>query len=101
MEQLKLRDVVIGDRGEVLVESHLQQLKGVDHFLGPIDQLQDIAKSLSLSQSLQALVERVESGAQRALRLSDTGGRRLKISLDLSDFRCDVVLNVEQFGDFP
>jgi hypothetical protein len=36
VEQLELRTVVVGDRGEVLVKRHFHQLQRVNHFLRPM-----------------------------------------------------------------
>ncbi len=99
VEHLELRDVVLGHRGEILVEGHLQQLESVDDFLRPIDQLQDVAETLRLPQPFQAPVECDEARPQRAFRLRHPGRRRLKIRLGLRDFRGHIVLHSEQIGD--
>ena len=54
VEQLELRPVVVGDRGEVLVEGQLQELEGEDRFLRPVDQDQDVAKAGGLLQALDS-----------------------------------------------
>ena len=57
VEQLELRPVVLGDRGEVLVEGELQELERVDRLLRPVDQDQDVAEAGGLPQALVVAVE--------------------------------------------
>ena len=77
VEQLELRTVVVGDRREVLVEGHLQELEGEDRFLRPVDQHQDVAQSGGLPQALEVPVEGDDARAQGAIGLDDAGRRRL------------------------
>ena len=79
VEQLELGPVVVGDRGEVLVEGDVQELEGVDRFLRPVDQDQDVAEAGGLLEALVVAVEGDDAGAQGAIGLDDprpppTGG---------------------------
>ena len=70
VEQPELRPVVLGHRGEVFVKRGLQHLQGVDGFLRPADQDEDIAaEAAGLFQTFDGPVVGDDAGAQGAFGL--------------------------------
>ena len=99
VEQLELRPVVLGHRGEVFVEGLVQELERVDRFLRPVDQDQDIAESADLREALEVPVDGDDARAEGAIGEEDPGGRRLHPRQGPGHIRHHHVLDPEQIDD--
>ena len=99
VEQLELRDVVLGDGGDVIVVGRHQQLEGKDHFLRPENLVQDVAESSGLLQALEVAVVIDECSAHLAFGLDDASRRRLQVGLGPRHVRGHRVLDAEQLDE--
>ena len=98
MEQLELSAVVFGDRREILVEGQIQQLEGVDDFLRPVDQDEDVAEPAGLPRPSKLPLKVMMAGAGRG-RPGGPGGRRLDVGPGLGSRPPRPVLGLKKIDD--
>ena len=81
--------------------ARLQELKGIDCFLGTGDQDQLVAKAAGMLQAFDGSVKGDDAGSQGAIGLSDPGRRRLEPCLGLVHLFGHLVLGVAKVDDRP